>query len=158
MLGMQWRIQGEGLGGGGAPPIIFKPKWGPKSRKKFFCIPDPSSLSQVLDFHIVYSVFICTQLRQFWLQKWRTQKRNKSFGIGAAGNVAFITQWESQSDFYTGIRTRFSCSAKTLHHFLAACFTLRALLSFWWPELIFWRRMALLSKIASKFNFKRNRR
>ena len=27
----------------------------------------------------------------------------------------------------------------------------------WWPEQILWRRMALLSKIASKFNFKRNR-
>ena len=34
-----------------------------------------------------------------------------------AGNVACVTQWESQSDFYTGIRTRFSCSAKTLPHF-----------------------------------------
>ena len=57
--------------------------------------------------------------------KLRTLERNKSFGIGEAGNVAFITQLERQSDFYTGIRTRFSCSAKTLHHFLAACFTPR---------------------------------
>ena len=31
----------------------------------------------------------------------------------------------------------------------------KALLSFWWPEQIFWRRM--LSKIAFKLNFKRNR-
>ena len=34
-----------------------------------------------------------------------------------AGNVACVTQWESQSDFYTGIRTRFAFSAKTLSFF-----------------------------------------
>ena len=33
-----------------------------------------------------------------------------------AGNVACVTQWESQGDFYTGIRTRFAFSAKTLPH------------------------------------------
>ena len=43
--------------------------------------------------------------------------RKKSFGIGADGNVACITQWESQSDSYTGISTRFTSSPKTLHHF-----------------------------------------
>ena len=37
----------------------------------------------------------------------------KVFGIGAAENVTCITQWESQSDFYTGIRTRFARTAKT---------------------------------------------
>ena len=33
----------------------------------------------------------------------------------------------------------------------------KAILSLWWPEQIFWRRMPLLSKISSKFNFKRSR-
>ena len=50
MLGMQWRIQGRGWGGGGSP-LYFQTKLRPKEPKKIFCIPDPSSLSQVLDFH-----------------------------------------------------------------------------------------------------------
>ena len=33
----------------------------------------------------------------------------------------------------------------------------KAILSFWWPGQIFWRKLTLLSKIASKFSFKRNR-
>ena len=61
----------------------------------------------------------------FWIKKCRTQKRilprmsKQVFWNWSAGNVACITQWKSQSDFYTGIRTRFTCSAnyKTLHHF-----------------------------------------
>ena len=38
----QWWIQGRA-------PLIFRPKWGPKSRKKFFCRPGPPPLSQGLD-------------------------------------------------------------------------------------------------------------
>ena len=37
----QWRIQGRGPGGG-APPLIFRQKWGPKGQKKFFWRPPPS--------------------------------------------------------------------------------------------------------------------
>ena len=37
----QWRIQGRA-------PLIFRPKWGPKGWKKFFCRPGPP-LSQGLD-------------------------------------------------------------------------------------------------------------
>ena len=35
----QWRIQGRA-------PLIFRPKWGPKGRKKFFCRPPPPLLSE----------------------------------------------------------------------------------------------------------------
>ena len=38
---VQWRIQGRGPGEPGSP-LIFKPNWGPKGRKKFFdTIPPP---------------------------------------------------------------------------------------------------------------------
>ena len=37
----QWRIQGRGRGA--RPPLIFRPKWGPKGRKNFFCRPAPIS-------------------------------------------------------------------------------------------------------------------
>ena len=38
-------------GAGGGSPLYFQTKLRPKEPKKIFCIPDPSSLSQVLDFH-----------------------------------------------------------------------------------------------------------
>ena len=38
---VQWRIEGRGQGEPGSP-LIFKPNWGPKGRKKFFdTIPPP---------------------------------------------------------------------------------------------------------------------
>ena len=77
--------------------------------------------------YIVYCVFVCCmQLRERIILNlemadaraiFNSCCRNKSFGIGAAGNVACVAQWKSQSDFYTGIRTRFAFSAKTLSHF-----------------------------------------
>ena len=36
---MQWRIQGRGPGS--PPPLILRPNWGPKGRKKFFWRPPP---------------------------------------------------------------------------------------------------------------------
>ena len=40
----QWRIQGRGPGG--LPPLIFRPKWGPWGRKKFFWrLPPPTLIS-----------------------------------------------------------------------------------------------------------------
>ena len=52
----QWGIQGRGLGGSASPPLIFRPDWGPKGRKKFFGDrppppppPPPTPLSQGLD-------------------------------------------------------------------------------------------------------------
>ena len=32
----QWRIQGRDPGGGAGVPFTFRPKWGPKGRKKIF--------------------------------------------------------------------------------------------------------------------------
>ena len=32
----QWHIQGRGRGAGALPPLIFRPKWGPKGQKHFF--------------------------------------------------------------------------------------------------------------------------
>ena len=37
----QWRIQGRGPGGAQALPLIFRPNWGPKSRKKILSRPAP---------------------------------------------------------------------------------------------------------------------
>ena len=82
--------------------------------------------------YIVYCVFVCCmQLRERSIlnsemadargggrqSDFELCCRNKFFVIGAAGNVACVAQWKSQSDFYTGIRTRFAFSAKTLSHF-----------------------------------------
>ena len=44
---VKWRIQGRGPGGP-APPLIFGPNWGPKSRKHFLGSTGPP-LSQGLD-------------------------------------------------------------------------------------------------------------
>ena len=44
---VKWRIQGRGPGGP-APPLIFGPNWGPKSRKNFLGSTGPP-LSQGLD-------------------------------------------------------------------------------------------------------------
>ena len=41
---LQWRIQGRAR-----PPLIFRPKWGPKGRKKDFWDNLPSPLSKGLD-------------------------------------------------------------------------------------------------------------
>ena len=32
----QWWIQGRGLGGRAPPPLMFRPKWGPKGQRKNF--------------------------------------------------------------------------------------------------------------------------
>ena len=49
---VQWLIQGRGPGGP-PPPLIFRPKWGPKGRtKKNFFEAAPPRLSQGLDYRL----------------------------------------------------------------------------------------------------------
>ena len=55
LVRLQWRIQGRGLGRPAPPPppLVFRPKWGAKGRKKNFWdrpIPSPLPLPQGLYF------------------------------------------------------------------------------------------------------------
>ena len=66
---LQWRIQGRGPGGLGPPTLIFKPNWGPRGRKNFFCrLPPlpPSPLSKGLDDRPLLSQCLDTALSYTW--------------------------------------------------------------------------------------------
>ena len=58
---IHWQIQGRGPGG--PPPLVFRPNWGPRGRKSFFCDrPPPPPLSGGLDAPLVWTHDIITIL------------------------------------------------------------------------------------------------
>ena len=121
---VQWRIQGRGQGEPGSP-LIFKPNWGPKGRKKIFDTippPPPAPLSQGLDDRsppylkvwfrhcrllalpmLVYKIWRVNCDKQNWKdekmgQKLKKQRWVEVFQLFLAKTVALVTIQNSDNE------------------------------------------------------------